>query len=290
MKLQNIGVVSPGDMGQAVAACLKSSGYAVHTALDGRSERTRTLAREAGLNDCGTMQKVIEACDVVLSILNPAAAVDNARAAAAAMRATGRRCVFVDCNAVAPQTAHEIDAIVRAAGGDCIDAGIIGPPPRGKARTRIYVSGPQAALLEQLAGPNIDIRVMGVRVGDASAIKMCYAAYTKGAVALGVEMLMAARRLGVDAALNRELQESLAENRQWILSRTTVMPPKAYRWVPEMLEIAKTFEGVKLTPRMLLGAADMYEMIAQTPLGRESPEDARKQGRDGTTIIKGLAD
>lgn len=290
MKLQNIGVVSPGDMGQAVAACLKSSGYAVHTALDGRSERTRTLAREAGLNDCGTMQKVVETCDVVLSILNPAAAVDNARAAAAAMRAAGRRCVFVDCNAVAPQTAHEIDAIVRAAGGECIDAGIIGPPPRGKARTRIYVSGSQAALMEQLAGPNIDIRVMGERIGDASAIKMCYASYTKGAVALGVEMLMAARRLGVDAALDRELQESLADNRQWILSRTTVMPPKAYRWVPEMLEIAKTFEGVKLTPRMLLGAADMYEMIAQTPLGEESPEDARKQGRDGMTIIKGLAD
>lgn len=290
MKLQNIGVVSPGDMGQAVAACLKSSGYAVHTALDGRSERTRTLAREAGLNDCGTMQKVVETCDVVLSILNPAAAVDNARAAAAAMRAAGRRCVFVDCNAVAPQTAHEIDAIVHAAGGECIDAGIIGPPPRGKARTRIYVSGSQAALMEQLAGPNIDIRVMGERIGDASAIKMCYASYTKGAVALGVEMLMAARRLGVDAALDRELQESLADNRQWILSRTTVMPPKAYRWVPEMLEIAKTFEGVKLTPRMLLGAADMYEMIAQTPLGEESPEDARKQGRDGMTIIKGLAD
>ena len=290
MKLQNIGVVSPGDMGQAVAACLKSSGYAVHTALDGRSKRTRTLAREAGLNDCGTMQKVVETCDVVLSILNPAAAVDNARAAAAAMRAAGRRCVFVDCNAVAPQTAHEIDAIVRAAGGECIDAGIIGPPPRGKARTRIYVSGSQAALMEQLAGPNIDIRVMGERIGDASAIKMCYASYTKGAVALGVEMLMAARRLGVDAALDRELQESLADNRQWILSRTTVMPPKAYRWVPEMLEIAKTFEGVKLTPRMLLGAADMYEMIAQTPLGKESPEDARKQGRDGMTIIKGLAD
>jgi 3-hydroxyisobutyrate dehydrogenase-like beta-hydroxyacid dehydrogenase len=290
MKLQNIGVVSPGDMGQAVAACLKSSGYAVHTALDGRSKRTRTLAREAGLNDCGTMQKVVETCDVVLSILNPAAAVDNARAAAAAMRAAGRRCVFVDCNAVAPQTAHEIDAIVRAAGGECIDAGIIGPPPRGKARTRIYVSGSQAALMEQLAGPNIDIRVMGERIGDASAIKMCYASYTKGAAALGVEMLMAARRLGVDAALDRELQESLADNRQWILSRTTVMPPKAYRWVPEMLEIAKTFEGVKLTPRMLLGAADMYEMIAQTPLGEESPEDARKQGRDGMTIIKGLAD
>jgi len=290
MKIQNIGVVSPGDMGQGVAMTLKASGFTVHTALEGRSARTRALALEAGLNDCGSMQNVIETCDVVLSILNPAAAVENAQAAAAAMKATGKRCLFVDCNAVAPQTAHEIDAIIRAAGGECVDAGIIGPPPRGKAGMRMYVSGPQANLLAPLSGGGINVRVMSERIGDASAIKMCYASYTKGAVALGVEMLMAARRLGVDAALDRELQESAADNRQWILSRTTVMPPKAYRWVPEMLEIAKTFEGVKLTPRILLGAADMYEMIAQTPLGKESPEEARKQGRDGPAIINGLAD
>lgn len=290
MKLQHIGIVSPGDMGQAVAQTLKTSGYAVHTALEGRSARTRALAAEAGLNDCGTMQNVVATCDVVLSILNPAAAVDNARAAAAAMKAAGRRCLFVDCNAVAPQTAQEIAAIINAAGGVCIDAGIIGPPPRGKASMRMYVSGPQAALLTPLSCDGIKVRVLGERIGDASAIKMCYASYTKGAVALGVEMLMAARRLGVDAALDRELQESAADNRQWVLSRTTVMPPKAYRWVPEMLEIAKTFEGVNLTPRILLGAADMYEMIAKTALGKESPEEARKRGRDGQAIVNGLAD
>lgn len=290
MKIQNIGVVSPGDMGQGVALTLKNSGFAVHTALDGRSARTKTLAREAGLNDCGSMQKLVATCDVILSILNPAAAVDNARAAAAAMQATGRRCTFVDCNAIAPQTALEIDAIIRAAGGLCIDAGIIGPPPRGKASMRMYVSGPGAAELEQLSSEGIKVRVMSERIGDASAIKMCYASYTKGAVALGVEMLMAARRLGVDAALDRELQESAADNRQWVLSRTTVMPPKAYRWVPEMLEIAKTFEGAGMTPRILLGAADMYEMIAQTALGKESPEEARAKGRDGQTVVNGLAD
>ncbi len=290
MKLQNIGIISPGDMGQGVAASLKGSGHAVHTALDGRSERTKNLAREAGLNDCGTMQKIVTTCDIILSILNPAAALDNARAAATAMQATGRHCIFVDCNAVAPQTALEIAAIIHAAGGTCIDAGIIGPPPRGKASMRMYVSGPQAAVMEQLGNDNINVRVMSDRIGDASAIKMCYASYSKGAVALGVEMLMAARRLGVDEALDRELRESLADSTLWVLSRTTSMPPKAYRWVPEMLEIAKTFADVNLTPRILQGAADMYEMIAQTPMGKESPEDARKQGRDGAAIIKGLAD
>ncbi len=290
MKIQNIGIISPGDMGQGVAISLKSSGYAVHTMLDGRSERTRALAHEAGLNDCGSMFKLIETCEIVLSILNPAAAVDNAHAVAAAMKACGRTPLFVDCNAVAPQTVAEIADIITAAGGDCIDAGIIGPPPRGKARMRLYVSGPHAALLEQIATAGINVRVMSERIGDASAIKMCYASYTKGSVALGVEMLMTARRLGVDAALDRELQESLAESRNWIISRSTNMPAKAYRWVPEMLEIAKTFEGAGLTPRILQGAADMYTMIAESPLGQESPETARAKGRDGVTIINTLAD
>ncbi len=290
MNIQHIGIVSPGDMGQAVAQTLKAGGFTVRTALAGRSARTRALALEAGIDDCGTMDSLIANCDVLLSILNPAAAVDSARAAADAMRATGKRPLFVDCNAVAPQTMHEIAAVMRQAGADCVDAGIIGPPPRGKAGMRLYVSGPQAASLEVLQTGGITVRVLGPRIGDASAIKMCYAAYTKGAVALGVEMLIAARRLGVGEALDLELRESAADNLQWILSRSTAMPPKAYRWVPEMQQIAKTFEDTGLTPRILLGAADMFEMIAATALGRESPEQARQQGRDGEAVIRGLAD
>lgn len=290
MNIQHIGVVSPGDMGQAVAQTLKAGGFTVHTALEGRSARTRALALEAGLNDCGSLDKLVATCDVLLSILNPAAALDNARAAAAAMRATGKRPLFVDCNAVAPQTMGDIAAVIGEAGAECVDGGIIGPPPRGKAGMRLYVSGPHAARLQALQTGGITVRVLGERIGDASAIKMCYASYTKGAVALGLEMLMAARRLGVEDALDRELRESAADNRQWILGRCTAMPPKAYRWVPEMQEIAKTTEGTGLTPRILLGAADMYEMIARTALGRESPEQAREQGRDGEAVIRGLSD
>ncbi len=290
MQIRNIGVVSPGDMGQAVAMRLKVCGFGVHTVLDGRSPRTRELAAKAGLADCGSMDKLISTCDMILSILNPGAAVDKAREVAAAMRTTGKKTIFVDCNAVAPQTVREIDAIIREAGGTFIDAGIVGSPPRGGARTRIYASGPEAEVLLRIKDENLDFRIAGERIGDASAIKMCYAAYTKGAVALGVETLMAARKLGVDQALDAEMQESLADVRKWILSRSTAMPPKAHRWVPEMLEIAKTFEGVGMTPRMLQGAADMFGFIAQTPLGRESPEQAREKARGGSEIVRLLAD
>jgi 3-hydroxyisobutyrate dehydrogenase-like beta-hydroxyacid dehydrogenase len=290
MRFKKIGVISPGDMGQGVAMRLKACGYEVCTALEGRSARTAELAKKAGLTDCGSVQGVVAACDAVLSILNPAAAVDNARAVAAAIRATGKKIVFVDCNAIAPQTVHEIDGIIREAGGVFVDAGIIGPPPRGKAKTKLYVSGPAAAEMTQIVDDQLQVRVVGERIGDASAVKMCYASITKGALALGMELLIAARKLGVEQALEAELKDSQGDLFEWVLSRSVSMPPKAHRWVPEMLEIAKTFEGVGMTPRILQGAADMYEFIAETPLGRESPEEARERARSGKDIVKGLAD
>ncbi len=289
MPIDNIGIVSPGDMGQAIAACLKQSGHNVFTALEGRSPRTRALAAEAGLADCGSVDELVVSCDLILSILNPGAAVDKAREVAAAIKKTGKKTVFADCNAISPQAGHEIDAIIRAAGGTFIDAGIIGSPPRGKSSTRLYVSGPEAALFTQISHPNIQVRVISDRIGDASAVKMCYGAVTKGAVALGVELLIAARKLGVEEVLDAEFKESLGNIHQWMLNRTPTMPPKAYRWVPEMLEIARTFEGVGLTPRILLGAADMFEHIAGTPLGKETPEQARERARSSSEIIRELA-
>ena len=290
MQIKNLGVVSPGDMGQAIATRLKESGLTVYTALDGRSARTRALAESAGLPDCGSINELAQTCDMILSVLNPAAAVDTARQVAAAMKATGRKPTFVDGNAIAPQTAREIEAVIRDAGGSFVDAGIVGSPPRGEVRTRIYLSGPDARLLEQVPHPNLVWCVLSERIGDASAIKMCYGALTKGAVALGMELLIAARRLGVEAALENELNESLAGVYQWLNGRFPTTPPKAYRWVPEMNEIAKTFEATGLTPRISLGAADLFEFVAGTSLGKESPESARAQGRSGADVIRLLAD
>ena len=136
----------------------------------------------------------------------------------------------------------------------------------------------------------MQVRVIGERVGDASAVKMCYASITKGTLALGMELLITARKLGVEQALEAEFKDSQPDMYEWVLSRSVSMPPKAHRWVPEMLEIAKTFEGVGLTPRMLQGAADMYEFIADTPLGRETPEEARERGRSGAELVRALAD
>lgn len=286
----SIGVTSPGDMGQGVAMCLKAQGFNVCMASDGRSPRTRGLGEKAGLIDCGSLEKLVQTCGMVLSILDPGAAVANARAVAAACKATGRKIIFVDCNAVAPQTMTEITSIMTAVGCTTIDAGIVGPPPRQGAKQRFYVSGPNAALMNRINSEQIQVRIAGEKIGDASAVKMCYAAMTKGSIALGVELLVAARKLGVEQTLEAEFKASQTELYESVLSRSERMPFKAYRWVPEMNEIAKTFEGVGMTPRILQGAADLYAQIAATPQGRESPEQARDKNRSGIDVIQGLAD
>jgi 3-hydroxyisobutyrate dehydrogenase-like beta-hydroxyacid dehydrogenase len=289
MKIENIGVMSPGDMGQAIAQQLKQKGFNVCTALDKRSARSKALARDAGLTDVGSIENLTAKCEVILSVMNPAAALEFASELAQALHANKRQPLFVDCNAIAPVTLQAINAKITAAGGRCADAGIIGPPPRGTAKTCLYVSGPEARELEQLATPQMRVRVLSDRIGDASAIKMCYGAMNKGLIALGLEVLVAARRLGVDAALETQLNETHREIYDRIIGALPVMTPKAYRWVPEMLEIARTFEAVGLTPRVFHGAGDLYEFVAASALGKETPE-SRDKSRGGKDVVRLLAD
>jgi 3-hydroxyisobutyrate dehydrogenase-like beta-hydroxyacid dehydrogenase len=124
MKIESVGVMSPGDMGQAVSLQLKAKGLNVYTGLERRSERSRALARDAGITDVGTVTRLVDECDVVLSIMDPGAAVGFARVAADALRATGRHTLIVDCNAIAPDTVHEIADLIETAGGRFLDAGI----------------------------------------------------------------------------------------------------------------------------------------------------------------------
>ncbi len=235
-----------------------------------------------------TLARLVAECDVVLSIMDPGAALGFAREAAEALRAGGRHTLIVDCNAIAPQTVRQIAELIAGAGGRFIDAGIIGPPPRGGAKTNLYVSGPGAADLEQLGGPQLVVRVVGDGVSDASALKMCYGATTKGTQAVWLEAMIAAERLGVADALAKELKRSQADRYDWVLRQIPAMPPKAYRWVAEMLEISKTFDGTGMTPKLFEGAADIYRFVAGTPLGKETPEN-RDRSRQGADVVRLLA-
>ena len=290
MQIEKVGLMTPGDMGQAVAMQIKARGLTVCTALEKRSERSRALAREAGLTDVGAVARLVAECDVVLSVMNPGAALDFAREAADALRASGRQTLIVDCNAIAPDTVHEIAGVIQGAGGRFLDAGIIGPPPRGKAKTHLYVSGPAAADLEQLAGPQLLVHAISERIADASALKMCYGALNKGTQGLWLEVLVAAKRLGVDGLLDQQLRQShQADLYNWALGQFPIMPPKAYRWVPEMLEISKTLATAGITPKVFQGTAEIYRFVAGTAIGKETPEN-RDKTRDGKEVIRLLAE
>jgi hypothetical protein len=256
--IRTVAVISPGEMGAGVAGRLRESGLRVVTALAGRGQRTLERAAAAGMEDAGSLAGAAREADVLLSILPPGRALELAQAIG---RDAGP--LYVDCNAVSPATARAIGAAV---GERYVDAGIIGGPDA----PRVYASGRHAA---ELAALPLDVRVLDGEIGQASALKMCYAALSKGLSALLTESMVTAREHGVAGAL----REELADSQPHLLAGAGRLPgvvPKAYRWIAEMEEIAATFDQVGLTPRMLLGAADVYRLVESARVGAEGPLDS----------------
>ena len=265
-----VGIISPGDMGHVVSRVLIDHGLRVVSCLAERSQRTQRLAAKAGVTDLLSYAELVEQADLILSILVPAKAVKAAQRVAEAT--TQADVLYVDCNAVAPRTVKKIDRIIKKVGGNFLDASIIGPPPRSDESTRFYASGPNVGQLSILNQYGLEIRPLGQEIGQASAIKMCYAALTKGLTALCAELLTAAETLGVSADLAEEFELSQTALYQRMQKGLPSLPSKSRRWIGEMEEIAVTFADVGLTPNILAGAADIFRFISQTELANLSPE------------------
>ena len=285
LKLRTVGIMSPGDMGSAVGQVLAKQGLRVIAALGERSARTRALAAEAGIVDVGTLENLVREADLVMSILDPDAAIVAAQRVAEAMKSTGAKPLYADCNSIAVQSARKIGEIMKAVGAPFAEASIIGAPPRVPNKTRIYASGPQAQDFAQLNQFGLTVRILGPEEGKAKAIKICYATVTKGTQALLTESLVSAKRLGVFDVLLTELETSQKALLKFAQDGLQQMPPKAHRWIGEMNELAASYQGIGLTPRMLAGAADMYSAVSQTTLGHESPENQRKVDRSFDEFI-----
>ena len=271
-KIETVAILSPGDMGHSVGERLHTNGLRVITCLDGRSERTVKLAAEAGIVDVPTYNDLVQEADIILSILVPAQAPNVAQRVAQAISETGAEVVYADCNAIAPQTVREIGRRIVKAGAKFVDASIIGGPPRGESTPRLYVAGPDTSALEALNQYGLNVIGLGKKIGLASAIKMCYAAWTKGSTALCAELLIAAKAMGVFDALEKEFRSSQSMM-VMRMQRLPAVPIKSRRFVGEMVEIAKAFEDVGLTPDILAGAADIYRFVGATHLADRTPED-----------------
>ena len=268
-----VGILSPGDMGSAIGRVLREHGVDVFTCLEGRSELTRRWAQEAGFKDVADYDQLVKQVQLLMSVLVPAEAISVAQQVAGSLKRTGAKLVYVDCNAVSPQTAIEIARIVTEAGATFIDAGIIGSPPRDGANTRFYCSGPDCSALEAFREFGLTIRVVGPEVGQASGLKMVYAASTKGTTALWTELLVAAKALGLDEALAAELPLGRSDISSRITGGIPSMPRRARRWVGEMEEIAATFDSLGLTPLMLQGAAEIYRFVGANTLADQTSQE-----------------
>jgi len=274
MTVKTVGIISPGDMGAAIGHVLTHARVAVVTSLTGRSDLTRRRAERTGIRDVGSVDAVVAASDLVLSVVVPAEAAQVAGQVAESVLRTGARPVFVDCNAIAPQTVRTLGERINAAGATFVDVGMMGGPPRpGGGSPRIYCSGPDTSLFESLRQYGLDVRRVGPEIGQASGLKMLHSATTKGTRALWIELLVAARAMGLSAALAEEFAAGGIQVKQELIDNIPHEPRRAHRMIGELEETALTFQGLGLTPKMLEGAADMHRFICTTPLAEQTSQE-----------------
>ena len=244
-----VGLLHPGEMGAALGAALRAAGHTVLWASAGRSKATASRAEEAGIEDSRTADALAQRSQVILSVCPPHAAAEVARSVG---QFAG---VFVDCNAVAPATSAAIAEEFER----FVDGGIIGQPPRAQGTTRLYLSGTDAGAVAALFGETVvDVRVLSPTVGDASALKMVYAAWTKGTAALLLAIREVARSTGVDDPLLAEWQESLPELLDRSRQAEASAHRKGWRWIGEMEEIAATFAAAGQPDGFDRAAAEVY--------------------------------
>ncbi len=292
-----IGLLHPGEMGAAVAGCLTARGHQVRWVSQGRGPQTAARAARAGLADAGTVTALAGQASIILSVCPPHAALPTARAVAAA----GFTGVYVDANAISPGTACDVRAAVEAAGGRYLDGGIVGSPPvpaqdgdaagAGPGGTRLYLAGGPAggeaagraaevAALFEGTGMNPEI-LRNDNPAGASALKMAYAAWTKGSAALVLAARALARAEGVEDSLLAEwsLSQPGLEGRSLGAARSAAA--KGWRWAGEMEEIAASMTADGLPGGFHQAAAEVF---------RNSPPDAAEAGGpDGALIGAVLA-
>lgn len=260
--MTTIAVVAMGEMGSGVARRLAERGARVLTSLAGRTAASAERAKAAGVEAVDDATLISEAA-ILLSIVPPSAAGETAKRFIPFIEKAAKKTVYIDCNAIAPQTLHAISKPFLERHLPFIDASIIGAAPKSDGSgPRLYLSGPIADEGATLKALGMDTRVLSTALGDASALKMAYAGITKGFQALGTSMALGAARNGAAESFVAELQASQPSLYAWLSKQLPTMYAKAYRWDGEMHEIAKFLQPEQGAAQMLTGAASIYQHVA----------------------------
>jgi putative dehydrogenase len=260
-----VAIVAPGEMGAAVGARLAERGVKVTTSLAGRSGASAARAERARMVAVAEDDALVAEADYFLSICPPGEAVALAQRFAPSLARGRKKPIYVDCNAVSPETAAEIGAVLEPTGCRYVDGGIIGPPPPPNGTgTRIYVSGSAANEVARLSEFGVAFPPLDGPIGAASALKMSYGGITKGFTAIAVAMVLGATRAGLAPALHNELEASQPHLLAWLTRQVPRMYPKVYRWVAEMEEIGHFLGDDTPHGDMFDAIARLYADIAET--------------------------
>jgi 3-hydroxyisobutyrate dehydrogenase-like beta-hydroxyacid dehydrogenase len=268
LRKEKIGILHPGTMGVSIAASAQNTGYTIYWASEGRSPQTHERANKINLRDIHSVTKLCDECSVIFSVCPPHAAEDVANE----VIGYGFKGVYLDANAIAPQRATRIGQIMSDAGVEFVDGGIIGGPAWNPGRTWLYLAGKEALRVASYfsAGP-LETAVIGDSAGKASALKMCYAAYTKGTTALLSAILAVAEALGVREELANQWSRGGSDFTEQTNRRVRGVTAKAWRFAGEMEEIAATFEGVGIPGDFHTAAVEVYRRIAGFKDAKEVP-------------------
>ena len=259
--INTVAIMSPGDMGHSVGLELKKHGIDVITCLEGRSDRTKLLAARGGFRIVENFDQMVVEADLLLSIMVPSNAQQFAIQIAKSIDSTKGNLIFVDCNAISPKNSKNISDIITDAGGQYVDGGIIGNSPANGDTPRFYVSGPGGNSVLSLDGKGIAVKFIGDQIGQASGIKMCYAALTKGTNTLQVALLLMAEKMGLLDQLVEEFSSSQSNVLESMEKSIKKLPANAHRWIGEMQQIASTFEDFGLTSDFHKGAEKILSLI-----------------------------
>jgi L-threonate 2-dehydrogenase len=257
-----VAIIAQGSMGAGVGKRLHENGAEVRTLLSGRSAESAERARAAGMKPAADERALLEGADFFLAILPPSEVENLAHRLAPALSALRTKPIYVDCNAISPQTATRVAAIIEPTGAKFVDGGIIGGPPRAGYSPAIYASGAAAGETAVLRDWGLDWRAIDGPVGAASGLKMSYAGITKGTTAIAAAMLLGAARFGCGEALIAELSKSQPEMLQRMRRGIPGMYDKAYRWVGEMEEISDFLGASPPSSDMYAAIARLYEFLA----------------------------
>ncbi len=275
MTWQSVGVLSPGEMGAAVATVLRAYGLRVVTCLEGRSARTRQRSEAAGLEVVPTLAQLVRTVEAVVSIVPTMTAPAVGEEVAQAITQTSRPIYFIEANAISPMTSTAIEKTITRAGGRFIDGCIIGGARDVGRSTMFYLSGPNAEVAAAaLRAGGVQVEVLGGQAGQASAFKMGYAGFTKGTTALLLELTLMAHAWGFLDAILAKYASSHPEALRLFTAHVTTWPEYAGIRAEEMVELTATAKAAGLAPSMAPGAEQVMATMAQLSW---EPKNAKDQ-------------